>query len=138
MVAFPYWVDTRLVGMNAGEPTRDMAIWPESFADTLDDPRAKLFLIKPEDTADLELLQQLYPLGSLSLYNSDIPDRDFYHLSCPAWPATGCTARVSSLPRNRPGRTVMEQDHGNFYGQFLRHPFFQPRPPDDSRSGLAL
>ena len=77
VVAFPYWVDTRLVGMSAGEPTRDMAIWPESFPATLDDPRPKMFLIKPEDSAALEQLYQLYPLGSLSLYDSEIPDRDF-------------------------------------------------------------
>ena len=77
VVAFPYWVDTRLVGMNAGEPTRDMAIWPESFPDTLEDPRPKLFLIKHDDTADLELLKQMYPQAALTLYDSDIPDRDF-------------------------------------------------------------
>jgi hypothetical protein len=89
VVAFPYWVDTRLVGINAGEPTRDLAIWPESFAATQEDPRPKLFLVKPEDTAGLEQLQQLYPQGSLSVYDSDIPDRDFYiFLVPPASPST--------------------------------------------------
>ena len=87
VVAFPYWVDTRLVGMNAGEPTRDMAIWPESFPATLADPRPKMFLIKPEDSAALEQLYELYPQGSLSLYDSDIPDRDFLIFIVP--PASG-------------------------------------------------
>jgi hypothetical protein len=77
VVAFPYWVDTRLVGMSAGLPTRDMAIWPESFPETQPDQRAKLFLVKPDDALALEQLYALYPQGSLTLYDSDIPDRDF-------------------------------------------------------------
>jgi hypothetical protein len=75
VVAFPYWVDTRLVGMNAGEPTRDMAIWPESFPATLADPRPKLFLIKPEDAIALEQLYELYPRARSRFTIRRFPDR---------------------------------------------------------------
>jgi hypothetical protein len=96
VVAFPYWVDTRLVGMNAGEPARDMAIWPESFPETLADPRPKMFLVKPEDTIALDQLYELYPLGSLTLYDSEIPDRDFLIFLVP--PATTPEAPVNDAP----------------------------------------
>ncbi|MGB9641529.1 MAG: glycosyltransferase family 39 protein, partial [Anaerolineales bacterium] len=49
VVAYPYWVDTRLVGMNAGYPLKDYAIWPEQIPDTLASPSPKLFIGKPED-----------------------------------------------------------------------------------------
>ena len=66
-------------------------------ADTLDDPRAKLFLVKPEDTAALEQLQQLYPLGSLSVYDSAISDRDFYIFLVP--PAGHSAAPLDEQPQ---------------------------------------
>jgi hypothetical protein len=93
VVAFPYWVDTRLVGMNAGLTTRDLAIWPEQFPTTLADPRAKLFLIKTEDSASVSLLQQMYPQGSITLYDSRV-DKDFFIFFVP--PAA--TAPIESLP----------------------------------------
>jgi hypothetical protein len=77
VVAYPYWVDTRLVGMNAGDPTRDYAIWTDQIANTLNDPRPKLFLVDPEDQADIDLLRQLFPLGNLSTYASRV-DKNFY------------------------------------------------------------
>jgi 4-amino-4-deoxy-L-arabinose transferase-like glycosyltransferase len=46
VVAYAHWVDTRLVGINAGYPTRDFAIRPENFPATLGLPGPKLFIIK--------------------------------------------------------------------------------------------
>ncbi len=77
LVGYPYWVDSRLVGINAGVVTRDMAIWPEQFSTTLSEPRAKMFLINPQDEASANLLQQVYPQGALILYDSRV-DKDFY------------------------------------------------------------
>jgi len=77
VVAYPYWVDTRLVGMNAGDPARDYAIQPNQIDTTLNDPRPKLFLVNPEDHTNLDLLRQLYPQGNLSLYASHV-GKDFY------------------------------------------------------------
>ena len=77
VVAYPYWVDTRLVGINAGDPTRDYAIWPDQFASTLSDPRPKMFLVNPEDQADLDLLRQLFPQGNVFTAISHV-DKNFY------------------------------------------------------------
>ncbi|MCX8025723.1 MAG: hypothetical protein N3A60_11020, partial [Thermanaerothrix sp.] len=65
VVPYPYWVDTRLVGINAGYPLKDYALWPQDFEKTLDQPGAKLFILKPEDQAALDKLRQLYPSGFL-------------------------------------------------------------------------
>ncbi len=70
VVPYPYWVDTRLVGINAGDPTRDYAIPPDQIASTLNDPRPKMFLVNPEDNADLGLLHQLFPQGNVTTYQS--------------------------------------------------------------------
>jgi hypothetical protein len=72
VVPHPYWVDTRLVGMNAGVPTRDFAIPPDQISLTLNDPRPKLFLVNPDDLENLALLRQLFPQGAVSTYVSKI------------------------------------------------------------------
>jgi hypothetical protein len=77
VVPYPYWVDTRLVGINAGYPIKDFALWPDDFQQTLNDPRAKLFLLKPEDGVDIAALQQFYPQGTLTRYPSKVETKDF-------------------------------------------------------------
>jgi hypothetical protein len=78
VVAYPYWVDTRLVGVNAGFPTKDFAIWPENFASTLQAAGPKLFVIDPEDENSINQLQNLYPGGYLKLFDSKRENKDFY------------------------------------------------------------
>ncbi|HEY5668940.1 MAG TPA: hypothetical protein VIS10_03005, partial [Anaerolineales bacterium] len=77
VIAYPHWVDTRLVAMNAGFPTRDYGIWPENLQETLPETRAKLFLLKPEDEVGLSTLRQLYPDGIQSVYPSKVEGHDF-------------------------------------------------------------
>lgn len=85
VVPFPYWVDTRLVGIWAGIPNRDFAIWPDNLAQTLQFPGPKLFIVKASlqdpsanDQGSVELLKQFYPQGSLALHNSPVPGHDFW------------------------------------------------------------
>ncbi|HVN54093.1 MAG TPA: glycosyltransferase family 39 protein [Anaerolineaceae bacterium] len=78
VVGYPYWVDTRLVGINAGYPTKDYAIWPQQIPDTLADPRAKLFVLNLQDAAGLAALRTTYPQGVLSVYHSQVSGKDFY------------------------------------------------------------
>jgi hypothetical protein len=78
VVAYPHWVDTRLVGMNAGYPLKDYAIWPEQLGETAVDPGAKLFLVKPEDSQALQTLRELYPQGVLSEYESRLEFHNFF------------------------------------------------------------
>ena len=79
IMAFPYWVDTRLPGVWAGIPNRDFAIWTKDLGQTQAVEGAKLFLIKPEDTEDIAALKQMYPQGVLSTYHSttNIPGMNF-------------------------------------------------------------
>jgi 4-amino-4-deoxy-L-arabinose transferase-like glycosyltransferase len=63
VVPFPHWIDTRLVGINAGYPLKDYALWRDDLPTTLDDPQAKLFVVKPEDIETQNALDQLYPQG---------------------------------------------------------------------------
>jgi heme/copper-type cytochrome/quinol oxidase subunit 4 len=84
LVGYPYWADSRLVMINAGFPTRDNAIWPQNFQDTLDDPRPKLFLIYIDDLADTEALQSQYPDGWLMEYKSKYENKDFMLFFVPA------------------------------------------------------
>jgi hypothetical protein len=92
---FPFWVDTRAVGMYAGQLRRDYAITFEALALTQTDPRAKLFILHPDDTQTvrsdgapptLPELQRLYPNGQLSVYRSARPNRDFLIFFVPAKP----------------------------------------------------
>jgi len=77
VVPYPYWVDTRLVGINAGFPDKDYALWPEDFETTLVQNENKLFILKPEDTQALEKLQQLYPLGVVNRKESKYNGKDY-------------------------------------------------------------
>ncbi len=86
VVPFPHWVDTRLPAFWAGMPERgDMAMWRDNLADTLSVSGTKLFIVKadvnmPEanDQETLDVLQELYPQGLLSLYRSDVMGHDFW------------------------------------------------------------
>jgi hypothetical protein len=77
-VAYPYWADTRNIGINAGDPTWDNAILNINQAQALvNDPAAKLFLVNPEDQRSITVLQQLFPNGDLRRYQSRTPNKDF-------------------------------------------------------------
>lgn len=80
---YPYWVDTRAVGMYAGDFWHDFAIQKEQLADPLADPRPKLFILHPQDQETIAELRQLYPLGKLAQYSSAIPYHDFLMYTVP-------------------------------------------------------
>lgn len=78
VVRYPHWVDTRLVGIHAGVPGSDYALWPDQLSETLDQPGPKMFLFKPDDTEAMQTLRELYPQGQLDLYQSEVEGKDFY------------------------------------------------------------
>jgi len=80
VVPYPHWVDTRLVGINAGDPLRDYALWPESFADTKRMEGPKLFILKEDDQENLQQLLTIYPESNLLLYHNPWEGKDFYGL----------------------------------------------------------
>jgi hypothetical protein len=86
VVAYPYWVDTRLVGINAGYPTKDYAIQPDQLRSTLAERRAKLFLVNRDDQSSLDALQQLYPEGVMEKYPSTVEGHGFWIFFVPPEP----------------------------------------------------
>ncbi|RMF48407.1 MAG: hypothetical protein D6755_03900 [Anaerolineae bacterium] len=90
-VAYPYWVDTRLVGINAGLPFRDTQIWPEQIEGTRPLQGNKLFLVKPDDVDGQETLEQVYPEGVWQHYVSAVEGKDFLLYWVPAHPADAPT-----------------------------------------------
>lgn len=77
LVAYPHWADSRLIGIASGYPTKDYALWPEQFVDTLADPRAKLFILNSNDMVDAATLRELYPQGVLYNYDAPVEGKDF-------------------------------------------------------------
>lgn len=84
VVGYPYWVDSRQVAIFAGHIDRDPGIMPEQIPATTADPRMKLYLLKPEDTADLMLLQTYYPDGQMEVHHSPQAGKDFVQFIVPA------------------------------------------------------
>jgi hypothetical protein len=81
---FPHWVDTRAVGMYAGDFWRDFAIQKEQLADPATDPRSKLFILHEQDRETLDDLRRLYPAGKLSFHRSAVLFHDFLIYFVPA------------------------------------------------------
>ena len=86
LVGFPYWVDSRLVMINAGIPTQDDAVMPENLKDTLVESGSKLFIMNMQDTTSLETLRSLYPKGWVTEYISKYPNKDFLIFLVPPSP----------------------------------------------------
>ena len=80
VVPYPYWVDTRLVGINAGLPRKDYALWPEGFETVKQEPGTYLFILKPEDVENVALLQSMFPNNTLYTYSSETPGKNFIEI----------------------------------------------------------
>jgi hypothetical protein len=78
VLAFPYWVDSRLVAITAGHPEIDPIINRDKLFDTLNIHPPLLFLFHREDFTTLENLTLLYPQGILNRYTSEKPSLDFW------------------------------------------------------------
>jgi len=76
IVPYAFWVDTRLPPFWAGVPGRDIAIFREKLPATTLVDGPKLFMVAIQDTETLEVLQALYPDGTLTHYISLV---DQYH-----------------------------------------------------------
>ncbi|HAF62408.1 MAG TPA: hypothetical protein DCK95_08780 [Anaerolineaceae bacterium] len=80
VVPYPYWVDTRLVGINAGLVRKDYALWAEDFEKATEDEGTYLFILKPEDIDNIDLLQKSFPNNTMTEYFSEIPGKDFIEI----------------------------------------------------------
>jgi hypothetical protein len=77
VVPYPHWVDTRLVGIHAGFPGRDYALWADDLGTTGNISGRKLFIVKPEDQQTLDTIKFLYPDAEEEIYYSRTPGKDF-------------------------------------------------------------
>lgn len=76
--AYPFWVDTRAVGIYAGRFGWDNAILqPEQLDDLAGDPRPKLYILNRYDAESISTLRLIYPQGKLAYHISDYYDKDF-------------------------------------------------------------
>jgi hypothetical protein len=87
VVPYPYWVDTRLVGMYAGNPTQDYALPPSSLQalDSAGNPLLVIFNKDDQDTG--RILQSKFPSGRVQRFLSKIPGHDFFFYFVPGSPS---------------------------------------------------
>ncbi len=83
VIPYPYWVDTRLVGINAGVPKKDYALNRDMISSVgkSDDPM--LFIYKEDDTETADILETLYPEGEAILQENTYPGKNFYSFLVP-------------------------------------------------------
>lgn len=77
VIPYPHWVDTRLVGINAGFPLKDYAIQREQLPATRELDGPKLFIFKPEDVQTADQLVNIYPSGYEQLIEGTYEGKDF-------------------------------------------------------------
>ena len=79
-IAYPYWTDTRAIGILNGQPYWSQAIHdPEQLARLVNPDLPQLFLLNLEDEASRHILTTALPSGELSRYYSAwSPDKDFF------------------------------------------------------------
>jgi hypothetical protein len=77
IMGYPYWVDTRLVPINAGFPGKNYELFTDDLSDTQESQGPKLFLLNIEDQEAIQALKQLYPSGWFQTYTSQVETKDF-------------------------------------------------------------
>jgi hypothetical protein len=77
VVAYPHWMDTRLVAMNAGRPTKDYAIQPDELSNLEQKSGNKLLLLHPDDSEALSRLKEIFPNGQLFEWSNPLPGKNF-------------------------------------------------------------
>ncbi|GAB4577673.1 MAG: hypothetical protein Fur0022_04040 [Anaerolineales bacterium] len=87
IVGYPHWVDTRLASMIAGYPERDFGVIPEEMLIRSQGyVGPKLFLLHPQGLDSLQTLQNTYPGGLLTMYDSKVETKDFWIYFVPGTP----------------------------------------------------
>lgn len=87
IMGYPYWVDTRLVGIASGYPLHNFALFSQDVSRLPDSPEAKLFVVNPQDQQALDALQARFSQGVLSSYPAKTPGKEFFIFFVP--PLTG-------------------------------------------------
>lgn len=84
-VAYPHWVDTRNIAINAGHITwRNVVTDLSQIGFEAQRPGRKIYLVFPQHQAALKVLSEVYPHGQATLYVSERPGKSFYVFEVPA------------------------------------------------------
>jgi hypothetical protein len=84
-IGFPYWIDGRAIAINLRDI--DWRNFTLDAHDFLVDPKTNLlFIVHPDDSANLKLLREHYPQGQSKTIQSRTPGKDFISFFVPASP----------------------------------------------------
>lgn len=84
-VAYPHWVDTRNIAINAKDITWRNAVTDlEQISAHVEEPGRKLYLVYPEHEAALKVLRENYPDGTVRVQASARPGKQFLVFEAPA------------------------------------------------------
>ena len=78
VIPYPHWVDTRLVGINAGDPHRDYSFDKSLVANLPNDGKPRLFIYRVGDTEAADTVRNKYPNGIEQLHTGPYDGKDFY------------------------------------------------------------
>ena len=78
VIPYPHWVDTRLVGINAGDPGKDYAFDKSLVASLPYDGLPRLFIYRDFDEEAAAAVRQKYPNGVEQLHTGPYDGKDFY------------------------------------------------------------
>jgi len=77
MIAYPHWMDSRLVALLAGRPGLDIVLWPDQIEELAEVNTPQLFLLHNEDVEGLDELRAKFPGGITNRHVAEVEGRDF-------------------------------------------------------------
>ena len=78
VIPYPHWVDTRLVGINAGDPGKDYSFDKSLVSSLPIDGKPRLFIYRESDTEAAETVRARYPHGVEQLHIGPYTGKNFY------------------------------------------------------------
>lgn len=78
VIPYPYWVDTRNCGIEAGDPYKDYSYDRSMLSAIPDDGRPRLFIYRDCDTETRDEIRRLFPNGVEQLHTGAYDGKDFY------------------------------------------------------------
>ena len=77
LIGYPYWVDGRVVAIEAGQPQNDLSLTRDQIAETITFNGPKLIIFKAQDAESQAVLQSTYPSGLISVRVNENPEKNF-------------------------------------------------------------
>ncbi len=78
VIPYPYWVDTRNCGIEAGDPYKDYSYDRSLLSSIPNDGKPRLFIYRDCDTETRDEIRRLFPNGVEQLHTGPYDGKDFY------------------------------------------------------------